>query len=240
MNAKARSVVWWFGGQLVQPVPRLRAARNTPGRGLRVTAAVTRRRGGVVVWWVVASAFAADWSVVRESDGCVFEHRAEGSPDGAAMRATCTWPDVAPDPLVAMLSQYEQYPSFVWAIDAAQIRRVEGARALVYQAQRLPGIADREVMLWITKEELEPGVRFSWSVASDVLWKPSEGNIATPKNTGSWTVRPAPGGGSEVVHEIAVDAGGQIPRWVVALVRTRGFVKVLEDVRAAAVAAPSA
>jgi len=198
------------------------------------------RSGGAVVWLVVASAFAGEWSVVREAEGCVFEHRPETSPDGAAMRATCTWPDVAPDPLAAMLSQYEQYPSFVWAIDAAQIRRVEGARALVYQAQRLPGIADREVMLWITKEELDPGVRFSWSVASDVLWAPSEGNIATPKNTGSWTVRPAAGGGSEVVHEIAVDAGGQIPRWVLALVRTRGFMKVLADVRAAAMGAPSA
>ena len=154
--------------------------------------------------------------------------------EGAAMRADCSWPDVDPVRLVDLLSHYEGYPDLVFPIDEARVVREEADRSLVYQRQSMIGIADREVLLWIGRADAGAATTFSWSVAADEPLDLRPGAIRTPKNTGYWSVEPLDGG-SHVVHEIAMDAGGSIPAWIVNLVRTRSFAKIMSDVRACAV-----
>lgn len=183
-------------------------------------------------------ASAADTDVfehVREQDGCAIAMRPPSHPDGAAMRAECSWPDVDPVHLVELLSHYDRYPDLVFPIDEAKVVREEEGRSLVYQRQSMIGIADREVLLWIGRADVGAATTFSWSVAADEPLELRPGAIRTPKNTGYWTVQPE-GTGSRVVHEIALDAGGSIPAWIVNLVRTRSFAKIMSDVRACAVA----
>lgn len=172
---------------------------------------------------------------VSETGGCAISMRPPDHPDGAAMRAACRWPEVEPPALVEMLSVWSDYPRFVFPVDEARVVRTEDHRTLVYQRQSMIGIADREVLLWMRREDLGPdGVRFSWAAAADEPLTLRPGAVRTPKNTGSWTVAADPAGGSSVVHEIALDAGGSIPRWLVELVRYRSFARILSDVRAAA------
>jgi hypothetical protein len=180
----------------------------------------------------VAHAEGDGFEPVRESDGCRIAMRPEAHPHGAAMRAVCHWPEVPPSGLVGLISAYERYPDFVFPIAEVQVRRRDEDRALVYQRQRVFGIADREVLLWMRQERAADGTRVSWTTASEEPLDLSPGAIRTPRNVGFWEVAADPGGGARVVHEIALDAGGSVPRWIVALVRTRSFARIMSDVRA--------
>jgi hypothetical protein len=173
---------------------------------------------------------------VRTTSGCAISMRPESHREGAAMRAECHWPEVAPERLVDLLSAYERYSEFVFPVaEARVVRTAADGRALVYQRQAMFGIADREVLLWMWREDHpDTTVRFSWTTAAEEPLELLPGAVRTPRNEGHWQVAPDPAGGSAVVHEVAVDAGGSIPRWLVALVRTRGFARVMTDVRSAA------
>jgi hypothetical protein len=189
---------------------------------------------------LTASADDGGFERVRESSGCGISMRPESHPEGAAMRAECRWPEVPATRLVDMLSVYERYPDFVYPITEARVVRYEPGRVLVYQRQSMFGIADREVLLWMWREDRpDEATRFAWTTASEQPLELRPGSVRTPRNVGYWEVAADPSGGSTVVHEIALDAGGSIPRWLVALVRTRGFARIMEDVRVAA-AAPGA
>lgn len=173
---------------------------------------------------------------VRTASGCAISMRPRTSVDGAAMRAECAWPDVQPDALAQLLSQFERYSEYVYPIDVARIERIEADRTLVYQRQAIFGIADREVLLWIRRESLPGGVRFAWTTASEEPLALARGAVRTPRNEGSWSVTQRAEGGSTVVHEIAMDAGGAVPQWLIDLVRTRAFARIMADVRALGVA----
>lgn len=181
--------------------------------------------------WLFAAALAgtADFEHVRDAEGCVIAMRPEAHELGAAMRATCHWPEVSAEALAGLLADYPRYTDYIGPITASEVRRRDGGRALVYQRHELFGIADREVLLWMWQE----GSRVRWTTADEPLVL-ARGSVRVPRNEGYWEVAPAPGGGAAVVHEIALDAGGSIPRWIVAMARTRGFVRVMGQVRAIA------
>lgn len=188
----------------------------------------------MLLLWALSAARAADdgFALVREAYGCAIRMRPEEHPSGAAMRAECLWPDVDPARLVGVIGAYERYAEFVSPVSLSRIERQEGARTLVYQRQHMMGIADREVLLWMTRQD-EPGgrVRVSWTTAAEEPLALQPGSVRTPKNVGYWEVIPEPTGGARVVHEIQLDAGGSIPRWLVSLVRSRGFARIMQDVR---------
>lgn len=169
---------------------------------------------------------------VRDTAGCSISMRPESHPQGAAMRAICSWPEVEPVRFGGLIQDYDRYSEFLFPISVSRTERQEGERALVYQRQRVPGIADREVLLWMSASALpEGGVRVSWTTASEVPLPLDRGTVRTPKNEGFWQVSPQPAGGSHVVHEIALDAGGSVPRWLVNLVRSTGFARLMQQVR---------
>lgn len=171
---------------------------------------------------------------VRDVDGCAIAMRAATATTVAAMRAECRWPDVDPAAVAALIRDYARYPDLVFPIDEAVVRRVEGDRTLVYQRQSMIGLSDREVLLWMTTTVEGDRTTVSWTPARDEPLELRPGAIRTPENTGFWSVEPDGGGGSRVVHEIALDAGGSVPEWIVNLVRTRSFARIMGDVRAAA------
>ncbi len=169
---------------------------------------------------------------LREAGDCVYTSRPKDHAKGSAMKAVCTWPDVSADVLRDKLSDFDAYEETIWVVDESEVRRSEGDRALVYQLQKLWGLNDREVLLWASTEEVPDGQRYQWTTASDEPLPERKGTIRTPKNEGFWEVRDAPGGGAVVTHQIAVDAGGvPLPGWLLRWVRTRGFARVMDEVR---------
>lgn len=184
--------------------------------------------------WVTAALAADDgFAYVRDAAGCRVWMRPETHPEGAAMRAECHWAEVDPGVVAAMITDSARYSEFVYPIAETRVeRRTPDGRELVYQRQQVFGLADREVLLWMWREDHDDGaVRMAWTTAADQPLAVAPGAVRTPKNVGFWEVGPDPAGGAHVVHEIALDAGGSVPRWLVSLVRTRGFARLMEDMR---------
>ena len=179
-----------------------------------------------------ATAAASDgFERVRSTNDCVFEMRPEDHPDKSALRARCHWAEIDATAMGRELREVGRYTEYVYPIEVSEIRRDEGHRWLVYQRQHVWPIADREVLLWMTPEQSDGTTRVSWTAAADEPLTLRHGAIRVPRNDGYWLVKPHPEGGAEVTHQIAMDGGGRIPKWLVDLVRTRGFVQVMGDVR---------
>jgi len=187
---------------------------------------------------LVLTALGADDGFVpsREAGDCVYTERPRSHAEGSAMRAVCTWAEVDPVGLNARLRDFDSYEELIWVIDQSEVRRTDPAgRLLVYQLQQLWGLNDREVLLWAWTESVPDGERHRWVTATAEPLPPRKSTIRTPKNEGYWEVRANPDGpGSVVTHQIAVDAGGMpLPAWLVRWARTRGFARVMSEVRAA-------
>ncbi len=165
------------------------------------------------------------FEVLREADGCVVSGRPPEHPDKAALRARCHWPEVTPDQLLVLVRDYQRYPSFIWPLKVSEVRRQEGDRALVYQRQSVWPLADREVLLWMWPEPWEGGTQVRWTVAEGEPLVVESGSIQVPRSDGHWAVRADPRGGSYVEHQISMDGGGKIPKWLMDKIRARGFAQ---------------
>lgn len=172
---------------------------------------------------------------VKQAEDCDIELRDETHPDGAAMRAKCHWPEIDAKRAGPMMDDLNRYAEFIWPIAESRVVRAEPERRLVYQRQHIFGMTDREVLLWVNRTVEGDTTQIAWVAASEEPLTQARGTIRTPKNTGHWQVAPHPDGGSTVEHEIAIQAGGpKLPRWLLNMIRMRGFVSVMRDVRAAA------
>jgi hypothetical protein len=181
----------------------------------------------------MALVLAADdgWVADGDHDGCVLESRPGSHPEGSAKRATCTWPDVSPDKLTALLADYDRYDEFVFPIVASHVVRREPGRTLVYQRHHYFGIADREVLLWMRAVPRDGGMSYEWETADDEPLTVEPGNVRTLRNEGRWFVGSDGNGGARVVHQVSIDPGGSVPGWIASLAGSRGFVRILSDLR---------
>jgi hypothetical protein len=181
----------------------------------------------------MAAVLAADgWVPERDANGCVLESRPASHPDGAAMRATCDWPEVQPEKLVALLGDFDRYDELIYPIVEAHVVRRDPDRVLVYQRHHFFGIADREMLLWMRTVSRDGGTSFEWDAASEEPLEVQPGLVRPARNSGRWFIAPDGSGGSKVVHEVTLDPGGSVPEWVIDLAGSRGFVRILNDVRA--------
>lgn len=176
---------------------------------------------------------------VKTVHDCELSSRPREHPAGSAMRADCEWPEVDPRALVGLMADLDAYDELVFALVESEVRERRDDRLLVYQRQSVFGISDREVLLWVSIDDTPQTTMVSWRQADDEPLVLRKGAIRTPRNEGFWQVTPREGGGARVVHQVGVDAGGRIPEWIVRLVRTRGFARVMKEVRARGAAASS-
>lgn len=186
--------------------------------------------------WLVATALAAltddGFVVVRSSSGCTIAARPDAHPAGPAMRAECHWPEVQPELLAAELVAYDRYPRFIFPLEESRIERVEVGRSLVYQRQKVAGLSPREVLLWMTSAREGAGTaRVAWTAATEVPLALQANAVRTPRNDGRWEVWPDPAGGARMFHEISVDGGGGVPRWIVQFARNWAYTRILSDTR---------
>lgn len=179
-------------------------------------------------------ALASDgFAPARETSDCRIEMRDESHPEGAAMRATCHWPEHDAETASALLSDLDRYEELIWPIAESRVERTDDSRQLVFQRQHIWGMTDRVVLLWVTVESEAAETTIAWSAATEEPLAVDKGTIRTPKNSGYWSIAPhASGSGVHVVHEIAIQAGGpRLPRWLLNMIRTRGFLSVMKEVR---------
>ena len=184
--------------------------------------------------WFTAFAAPPDFTELKVWNDCTLYKRPKTDTRPSAMRAECTWKDVDPVKLGKMMTDFDRFDDLLWPIDTSEVRRIEGDRSLVYQLQKIWALNDREVLLWARTEQLESGVRASWTTASEEPLTPRSGTIRTPINEGYWEITAAEQG-ARVIHEIAIDAGGvPLPQWLIRAIQTRGFGRVMDDIHTAA------
>lgn len=172
------------------------------------------------------------FEVIRTANDCVFEARAKAHSEGAALRATCHWADVDPKAMGQLVTTYADYTDWLWPLAECNVVETLPERTLVYQRQQIMTLADREVLLWMTKKQNGSYTRVDWLAANEKPLELSPGAIRTPKNTGFWMIDAHPDGGSSVKHEVAVNAGGAaIPEFLLNWLRYKGFVSIIKDVR---------
>ena len=188
----------------------------------------------LLIHLVLSTGIAAEdgFEVIRTAHDCVFEARPKAHQEGAALRATCHWPDVQPETMGALVTTYEAYTEWLWPLAECSVVETQDDRALVYQRQQIMTLADREVLLWMTKQQTKRQTRVDWVAANERPLELTRGAIRTPKNTGFWLIDAHPEGGSHVKHEVAVNAGGAaIPEFLLNWLRYKGFISIIKDVR---------
>lgn len=184
---------------------------------------------------LIPSALAAPPAGARElttGNGCVV-WREPATADGITpVYAECTWPDVEPAKLYAVLGDWEGHARVHQTVVSSAVRKTEGDRSLVYQEHQLSGVSTREVEIWMWKAPLpEGGFAFAWESTAPVT--PKKGNVATAHHEGYWHVSPAPAGGSRVTYRLAYDAGGSVPGFLVRWFQGSGTLTTTEELRAA-------
>lgn len=189
----------------------------------------------LTVLFAAASA-AEGFEFLKEVEGCELLFRDKDHAEGSAMLAVCTWPEADASILQTMLADLDAYETWIWPVAQSEVRSTR-ERDLVYQRQEIFGLSDREVLLWASTEEVPNGKRFVWTTASEQPLTLRRGAIRLAKNEGYWEVLTVPDGGARVTHLIAVEAGGvALPGWLLRWIRTRGFARVMREVRGHAAA----
>lgn len=191
----------------------------------------------IIVALVTLGAAAAPegYTVTESSHGC--ETAVGPTRDGkiADVYVACRWSDVDAEDLVARLSEFDRWGEFLWFLEDVEIITEDDGRQLVRQTQRARGVAPREDLLWMTKENEGDTWRFSWSSATELPLPVPEGAIRPDRNEGYWAVTRLEGGDVLVEQQVSYDPAGKVPKWMVRFVQNRGAAKVVRELRALAV-----
>lgn len=174
-----------------------------------------------------------EFELLKQVGDCTFRKREKTEERGAAMWASCTWSEVDPARARQLITDLDNYEDLIWPISESRVERAEAGRQLVYQRQHIWALSDREVLLWVSVDDRPEQALVRWEVADELPLELSDGAIRTPVNTGFWRVEPNPdGAGTVVTHQIEVQAGGlALPQWLIRAIQTRGFNRILSDVR---------
>lgn len=176
---------------------------------------------------------------LKTSGDCTYFFQEGPSDSVPAMRAECSWSEVDLVSLRSLLGIFERYDEYIFPIVASEVREVAGSKSLVYQRHDVFWFAPREALIWMSLRDEQRGFKVSWSVAEDRALQLTKGSIRTKVNKGFWVVLPREGGGVSVSHEVHVDAGGGLPEWLVGFFRTRGFIRIMNNIRRLANETPS-
>jgi hypothetical protein len=139
----------------------------------------------ILVWitalWFSFPADAAPpgYSVTKQDyHGCELSLGPAEADGVVPMRAECVWRDVKLETFKAQMSNYAEHDTYFEAVVDSEVRRTEGTRALVYQKHRSSGIADREVLLWMSHQTVDGYERYGWTHAKGEPLTPQSGNVA--------------------------------------------------------------
>jgi hypothetical protein len=135
-----------------------------------------------------------------------------------------------------MLGRYDDYSDYIFPIETSAVREVLKDKTLVFQRHKVFWLAPREALIWMSQTPLSDGFIVSWEVASDRSFLLTKGAVATAVNEGMWQVVELEGGGVRIAHEVSVDAGGGLPEWIVSFFRTRGFIRIMNNIHVLAAA----
>jgi hypothetical protein len=96
------------------------------------------------------------------------------------------------------------------------------------------GLADRQVTLESEREALPAGGFRSRYWKSTRQAPLAAGRVEVAIDEGTWTIAPAPGGGTRIHYEMRHDPGGNLAPWLVRRFQAPGIERSLDELRTAA------
>ncbi len=174
----------------------------------------------------------AGYSEIKRANDCVLY---AGPKDGAGYSpvwALCTWPDVDPGHLDALLSDVEAHDTYFSAVGACDCEVVDGQN-ICHQRNVAAGISDREIDLIMYRKVEGDTILHGWTPAP-VQTGAADGNVQAVKSEGAWTITPNPAGGSWVTYSLYYNPGGSVPSWVIRWFQGSGIAELVGDMRAVA------
>ena len=188
-----------------------------------------------MIWLLVASTLAAvpTGAALREStNDCDFYVLAQ-DPDTnmEPIYVDCHWPEFTVAQLDSLLERFGDHDSYFSSVAESTVRRtLDNGKQIVWQRHVAGGISDREVNLVMWKDTVEGGYVYHWRMARQQD-EPSDGNVQTLYDTGSWTVTHDSRGGAHVEYFLHYAPGGRVPGFVVRWFQGAGTEAVVANLR---------
>lgn len=184
--------------------------------------------GGTLLGPGHARAEEPPWQRVTVKDGVTVERRAVPGSKIFETRALTSSP-VPPAQLFAVIWDRRAYPEFVPYIKRQDILWERGDEVLFYDQVKVPLVADRDYVVR-SRREIDAATqvhRIVFYSADAEGPPPQKGHVRVRDIRGSWELRPAPGGGTDVTYMLHSDPGGHIPTWIVNLVQKKEVPRFL-------------
>ena len=149
---------------------------------------------------------------------------------GSAMKQTVAVALInsAPEKVIAVLTRYDEFPSFMPYCKTTEVRQKEGEVSTVYFALDFPWpIGDKHYVLKLTDKRYDVAGRVVF--VSSWTYEPGSGNIKD--SYGSWEVRAYDAKQTFVRYTVFTDPGGKIPTWANNMATEVAVPKVIEGLR---------
>lgn len=173
---------------------------------------------------------AASGSFAEGAPGCEVRLESVDASQVPTFRGECRW-SVAPAFVATVLTD----PALLAASSSSleESRRLPDGRILNVQKTGWP-LDDRQSTLEVTDVPLPGGgVRRRFHLAS-AQEPTSEGRVQVAVDEGSWEIRPAPGGGTELALVLRYEPGGNLPPDLVQRMSPSRIARGLDELRIAA------
>lgn len=109
--------------------------------------------------------------------------------------------DVTPEQLFDVVVDYEKYPQFLPEVKSAKVTFGSGSiKEVTYSID-----IKAKVISYTLKHTAEKPGKVSWSFVRGEMMK---------GNDGSWTLKPAPGGGTEATYSIDLKLSALVPSFI--------------------------
>ncbi|NOY26387.1 MAG: hypothetical protein GXP62_10990 [Oligoflexia bacterium] len=175
----------------------------------------------------LASPAHAEWSSMGEKDGCVFSKQEED--DIVALRGLCTWA-VPADQVIAKLSNWNNHDEiFPTVAQSTVLGTLVDGKGKVSQVHQAAGISDREVVLDVTAQTIDGGLRLTHTKSADQS-AVSGKRVMVGRDDGLWEIKSAPGG-CTVLYELRYDPAGSVPGFIVKWFQGSGFKDLLGSLK---------
>lgn len=166
---------------------------------------------------LAAASASASWRTLSEKDGLRLESRDVAGSSMPEVRVSARSPFPVARIAAAIWSErpgtklQRRYPR------NRVVLREDQTERLVYQRVHAPVVSERDytVLMRRNGDGASGPFQLHFSLANEAGPTPVRGVVRLTTLRGSWTVTPAPGGGSDVVYTIHSEPGGNIPAFLV-------------------------
>jgi hypothetical protein len=179
---------------------------------------------------------AEGWTFVKERDGVrVFSRDTKGSPVREVLALAVS--PASPDRLMAVVSNYAAYPSFMPHVEATEVLpSPDGVTRVFQHLDFWMPIKDRAFTLrMIPYRSPHDGSRgLAWTLEDDPEYQRADAAVRPPLNDGGWKFTPLEGG-TLIEYLVRSDPGGWVPQWASDMALRHSVPSVVNAVRERAV-----